>query len=90
MALSIAKDLNIQNIDELKWTSAEGIDVGPIYHIDEAIRLNIPKSQNDWNVGEYLHFTNVSDASKFVSNAAKGALTASIWTEIIVQKKRFN
>lgn len=68
----IAKDLNIQNIDELKWTSVEGIDVGPIYHIDEAIRLNIPKSQNEWNVGEYLHFTNMSDASKFVSDAAKG------------------
>ncbi|GJM36177.1 MAG: hypothetical protein DHS20C18_51780 [Saprospiraceae bacterium] len=76
----VVQELRGKPVEELAWQLEENIELAPFYHPDEveytAALLNGTQEKNDWEIGEYITVSDVSQANKEVLEGLAGGVEA--------------
>ena len=79
----IEKDLKGRPLTDLQWQLEDTIKVDPLYHPDDRIvPVSIPwndKTNNDWEIGEYIIDNDFTAANQLALKALKGGAQALLF-----------
>jgi len=79
----IEKDLRGRPLSDLQWQLEDNISLEPFYHPDDQVAgISIPwdgKTDNDWEIGEYIIFEDIKAANHLALRGLKGGAQALLF-----------